>query len=242
MTLLLLAGTGEARQIAWGLAARGVDAIASLAGETKSPETYAIFTRIGGFGGREGFEHFLECENISAILDATHPFAMQISLRTAEVAGQRGIPYCRLLRPAWQAEPGDDWTHVIGETGVVGVIPAGARVFLATGRKTLRCFAPLSDCDLTLRVVDPQPEPFPLPNGRYLVARPPFTLESEITLFQDLDIDWLVTKNAGGEASYAKLLAARKLGIKVAMIDRPPQPNMPSVATVDAALAWVDGL
>ncbi|CUH62937.1 Precorrin-6A reductase [Thalassovita gelatinovora] len=242
MTLLLLAGTGEARQVAWGLSLRGVDAIASLAGATKSPETYAVPTRVGGFGGRGGFEHYLEYKNISAVLDVTHPFAMQISLRSAEVARQLGIPYCQLLRPAWQAEPGDDWTHVIGETGVVGVIPAGGRVFLATGRQTLRCFAPLSDCDLTLRVVDPQPDPFPLPNGRYLVARPPFTVESEIALFQDLNIDWLVVKNAGGEASYAKLLAARELGIKVVMIERPPQPKTPHVGTVEAALAWVDGL
>lgn len=242
MTLLLLAGTFEARQVARGLAERGVVAIASLAGETRTPEALAIPTRIGGFGGREEFEAFLDREGITAILDATHPFAAKISHRTAQVARDRGLPYCQLLRSAWQPEPGDDWRHVVDEAEAASLFPSGSRVFLATGRKSLDRFAQLSDCDVTLRVVDPQPGPFPLPKGRYLVARPPYRLEDERALLAELKVDFVVTKNAGGTRSYAKLLAARELGIPVLMIDRPPLPDAPKVATVDEALNWVEQL
>ncbi len=242
MTLLLLAGTYEARQVARGLAERGLAAIASLAGETRSPEALAIPTRIGGFGGRAGFEAFLDREGITAILDATHPFAAQISHRTAQVARDRGLPYCQLLRPAWQAAPGDDWRHVADEAEAASRIPAGSRVFLATGRKSLDRFAQLSDCDVTLRVVDPQPGPFPLPKGRYLVARPPYRLEDERALLAELKVDFVVTKNAGGTGSYAKLLASRELGTPVLMIDRPQQPEGLRVATVEEALNWAEDL
>ncbi len=242
MTLLLLAGTFEARQVVRGLAERGVDTIASLAGETRAPEPLAIPTRTGGFGGRAGFETFLEQGNISAILDATHPFAAKISHRTAQVARQRGLPYCQLLRPAWRAGPGDDWTHVADESEAAKHIPAGARVLLATGRKSLERFAQLSDCDVILRVVDPPAEPFPYPNGRYLVARPPYRLDDERALLAELRVDFVVTKNSGGTVAYAKLLASRELGVRVLMIDRPPQPEGCRVATVKEALNWVDQL
>ena len=242
MTLLLWAGTAEARQLARGLADRGIDAIGSLAGETKSPEPLAIPTRIGGFGGREGFAEFLEQKGISAILDATHPFATRISHRSAEVARQNGLPYCQVLRPEWVAGPGDDWTHLRDEKEAAQHIPTGTRVLLATGRKSLDRFAQLSDCDLILRVVDPQPEPFPLPNGRYLVARPPFSVASEKALFAELGVDIIVAKNSGGVRAYAKILASREMGIPVLMIDRPEQPDAQKVATVGEALKWVERL
>jgi precorrin-6A/cobalt-precorrin-6A reductase len=57
--------------------------------------------------------------------------------------------------------------------------------------------------------------------------------------FRRLGINWLVTRNSGGTASRAKLEAARTLGIKVAMIRRPPQPPGPKVETVAEAMAWV---
>ena len=237
--LLLLAGTGESRQIAEALRDEKIPVIASLSGATRGPQELPVPTRRGGFGGADGFEGFLDEFGITAILDATHPFAWRISTRTAHIAARRNLPHLQLLRPAWQPGVGDDWTMLEYEEEAREHIPPGARVFLATGRQTLPRFANLKDRYLVCRQIDPPDGPFPFPNGEYLVGRPPFSVEDEVQLFRKLKINWLVVKNAGGAASATKLTAARQLGIPVAMIARPTQPETPRVETVEEALDWV---
>lgn len=242
MTLLLLAGTGEAQQIARALAGRDVPAVASLAGATRSPAPTGLPTRIGGFGGDDGFRAYLAQAGISAVVDATHPFASRISLRTARICHEKSIPYCQVLRPEWHSEPGDRWTHVAHAEDVARHVLPGATVFLATGRQTLGQFANLTHARLICRQIDPPDGPFPFANGEFLVGRPPFSAEEEEALFASLGVSWLVVKNAGGEAPRSKLVAARRLGIDVAMIARPPQPEAHRVASVEAALDWVAAL
>lgn len=235
---LLLAGTGEGRRLAEALAAESIPAIASRAGATRQPEPLGLRTRTGGFGGEGPFRDYLASEGISAVLDATHPFAHRISRRTARVCAELGLPYCQLLRPAWAPEPGDLWTLVDREEDVAELVAPGDVVFLATGRQTLERFSALFCKRLFCRQIDPPTGAFPFANGAYLVGRPPFSVEDEMRLFSDLDIDWLVVKNAGGAASKTKLTAARLLGIRVAMIARPEQPEGQKVETVGEALAW----
>ncbi len=240
--LLLLAGTAEARAIAAELAARGVDAVASLAGATRQPARLALPTRHGGFGGREGFERFLEEERIGAVLDATHPFAARISRRSREVCNERGVAYRQFLRPAWTAGPGDDWTELPSESAVAGVVPPGSTVFLATGMQNLERFANLRDCRVIARRIDTPRAPFPFPGGRFLQGRPPFSVADEVALFERLGVDWLVVKNSGGAASRSKLDAARELGLPVALIARPEQPPGQKLSSIEQALDWVAGL
>ena len=242
MTLLLLAGTREAQEIAQIMAQEGRDVLASLAGVTRAPVNLAVDTRRGGFGGEDGFRQELDQRRITAVLDATHPFAHRISERTARVCQEVGVPYCQLLRPAWQAEAGDRWTHVAREEDVAALVSPGQLVFLATGRQTLDRFSNLSHARIICRQIDPPEGPFPFPNGEFLVGRPPFPVAAEVDLFQSLQINWLVVKNAGGHASKTKLTAARQLGIRVAMIARPPQPEGLKATTVEDALAWVAAL
>ena len=242
MTLLLLAGTGEAQQIARGLSARGVTAIASLAGATRAPRDTGLPTRIGGFGSGEGFRAYMHEQGITAVLDATHPFAVRISARTARICAEVGVPYCQVLRAPWQPEASDHWTLIRDEEAAADHVAPGATVFLATGRQTLERFANLASCRLICRLIDPPDRPFPFPNGEFLVGRPPFSVAQEKALFTRLGVEWLIVKNAGGAASQTKLVAARELGIRVAMIARPAQPDMPRVETVEQALDWVSGL
>ncbi|MEE9389530.1 MAG: cobalt-precorrin-6A reductase [Paracoccaceae bacterium] len=238
--LLLLAGTGQARVIAQRLAAADIPSIATLAGVTREPARLAIKTVTGGFGGAAGFEQFLRQHKISAILDATHPFADAISHRSQKIAAQKGLPYKQVLRPAWVPGAGDCWTMIASEIHAAEHIPTGATVFLATGRQTLPRFDNLSGRHLICRQIDPPDGPFPFENGQFLVGRPPFSVADEIALFERLEIDWLVVKNAGGQASYTKLAAAATLGIPVAMIKRPKQPQGTPVQTIKEALAWVE--
>ena len=240
MTLLLLAGTGDARQIAKGLAGR--DAIASLAGATRDPAPLPIPMRVGGFGGEAGFRAFLHANKITAVLDATHPYANRITERSARICADLGLPFLQFLRPGWLAEPGDTWTEIAREEDAAALIPVGATVFLGTGRQTLERFANLTGRSVICRQIDPPNGPFPFPGGEFLIGRPPFSVADEVALFDGLGVDWLVVKNAGGVASRTKLTAARQLGIPVLMIARPPVGDWPTVATVEDALNWVSGL
>ena len=238
MTLLLLAGTGEAQRLAQELAAHGVDTIASLAGATRAPRDMAVPMRSGGFGGDAGFEAYLTAAGITAVLDATHPFAARITGRTVQICAQRGLPYCQLLRTAWSPVAGDRWTFINDEAAAAPYIGASETVFLATGRQTLDRFANLAPRRVYCRQIDPPEAAFPFEGGEYLVGRPPFSVEDETALFTQLGVDWLVVKNAGGAASRTKLTAARDLNIPVLMISRPAPPDASRVATVDAALRW----
>ena len=238
MTLLLLAGTGEAKRIAWGLVDSGVPAIASLSGATRSPEPLPLPTRIGGFGGEAGFEAYLDTAGITAVLDATHPYASQITHRTARVCAVRSMPYLCLLRPPWLPEAGDNWTEIAAEADAAAHISKTATVFLATGRQTLERFANLEGRRILCRQIDPPTAPFPFEGGEFIISRPPFSVEREERLFAELGVDWLVVKNAGGAESRTKLMAARNLSIPVLLLRRPPVPDAPHVATVQEALEW----
>lgn len=243
MRLLLLAGTAEARQIAMALAGQTrTGVIASLAGTTLAPRSLGVPTRIGGFGGREGFRDWLLKEDVAGVLDATHPFANQMSNRSAEVCAELGVPYLQFLRPPWMPREGDNWVFLNRAEEAAEHIPEGATALLAVGWKELDGFANLTGRTVYSRQIDPPTTPFPLPGGQYIVGRPPHAVADERKLFKRLGIEWLVVKNSGGRASRAKLDAARELGIPVAMIRRPPQPEAPRVSTVAAALTWARSL
>lgn len=238
MTLLLLAGTQEAKAIARQLAGQGADVLASLAGATARPMPLPVPTRVGGFGGAEGFRAVIRDKGITAVLDATHPFAARITTRTAQICADIGLPYCHYLRPPWQPGPGDDWQFIDHASQAAPLIPTEATVLLATGRKTVPDFSGLAPRAVHARVVDPQPEPFPFVGGSYLVDRPPFSEQAERDLFRQLGITHLIAKNAGGSAGRAKLTVARDMGLPVILMNRPIMPAAHRVNTVDAAVAW----
>jgi len=242
MTILVLAGTSEGKEIATSLAALGVRAVASLAGATRAPKPLDLPTRVGGFGGEEGFLDYLKVAKIKAVIDATHPFASQITDRTAGVCATLNMPYLQVLRPAWESQEGDNWAEIAREETAADFIPLGATVFLGTGRQTLDRFTGLEGRRVICRQIDPPTAPFPFEGGEFLIGRPPFPVEREKTLFAALGVEWIVVKNAGGVASATKLTAARELGIPVLMIARPPMPDAMRVATVGEAVSWVQSL
>ena len=242
MTLLILGGTAEAKILAELVAKSGIRATLSLAGVTRAPVPMALPTRVGGFGGADGFRNYVEHKNITAILDATHPFAARITDRTATIAADLGLPYAHLLRPEWTPKAGDNWTMIDREQDAAQHIEMGSTVFLGTGRQTLDQFKNLEGCRVICRQIDPPTAPFPFEGGEFLIGRPPFRVEREREIFSQLGIDVMVVKNAGGAASYTKLEAARDLQIPVLMIRRPKMPLATRFKTVEAALNWIKAL
>ena len=239
MSLLILGGTGEGQKIAEILAAQGADAVVSLAGGSRIEQRTGLPTRVGGFGGSDGFRRYLREAGIHAVLDATHPFADSISRRTAAICHELNLPYCLLLRPAWHPGPGDDWAFLDHEEDAAEHVPPGAVVFMTTGRQNLERFANLAGRRLYCRRIGLPQNPFPFEGGEYLTGTPPFSVQEERELFQRLGVNWLIVKNAGGEAPRTKLIAARQLGIPVALINRPAPPDALRVKTVDEALTWI---
>lgn len=236
--ILLLGGTTEASRLAQLLAEARLDAVFSYAGRTAAPVAQPLPMRVGGFGGAEGLGRWLEAERISHVIDATHPFAAQISRNAHAACAAGGLPLLALQRPAWVAGPGDDWQKVPDVAGAVAVLPLRPmRVFLAIGKQNLEAFAGLPH-DWLLRLVDP-PEALPLPGAQVVIARGPFTVQGDRDLMAAHGITHLVAKNSGGTGAEAKLAAARALGVRVVMIDRPPLPPRREVARPQEAMDWL---
>lgn len=240
MTILILGGTGEARQLAADLDAAGVAVLSSLAGRVFRPALPVGEVRIGGFGGPVGLAEFLRTAGIAAVVDATHPFAARISASAAAAAARTGVPLLRLERPGWRSHPdADDWSWVPDAAAARAAASAARRPFLTTGRQSLPDFLPWADRAVVARVVDP-PE-IELPERWTLIqARGPYELAAERALLRQHRVDALVTKDSGGPLTAAKLAAAEELGLPVVVLERPaPPPGVCTVTTVAAAVQLV---
>jgi precorrin-6A/cobalt-precorrin-6A reductase len=221
--VLLLAGTSEARAIAARLAAEpGCDAVASLAGRTSAPMALALTTRIGGFGGVEGLERYLVEQRITHVINATHPFAAQISANAQAACAALGLPLIVYVREPWRPVPGDDWIEVADNPAAARALgETPKRVFLTIGRQGVAAFRAAPQHKYLLRVIEaPAVGDLP-PNCELVSARGPFTRADEIALMQEKRVEIAVTKNSGGALTYAKIEAARELGLPVVVI-RPP--------------------
>lgn len=236
MTMLLLAGTAEARTLSRLISER-TRLITSLAGATDDPKPYGGDLRVGGFGGVDGLAGFLRDRGVDLILDATHPFATQMSSNARRAADICGCDYLHLLRPEWPVAT--NWTMVPDLAAASRALPSGATVFLATGRGSIRFFTHRHDVSLVVRVIDDRPGAFPGDNGRFLVSQPPFTVAEEVQTLRENRIDVLVSRNSGGTGGTEKLIAARDLGIPVIMARRPDYGPSDRVETVEAAMTWL---
>jgi precorrin-6A/cobalt-precorrin-6A reductase len=237
--VLLLGGTTEASTLAKALAERGIAGVFSYAGRTEAPLAQPLPQRVGGFGGVDGLVAYLRAEAITHLIDATHPFAAQMSAHAVQAAQLVGVPLIALQRQPWTPGPGDRWLAVPDLAAAVQALPESpARVFLAIGRQTLDAFAARPQHHYLLRLVD-APESLPLPDARAIVSRGPFTLEGDLALLQAHRITHIVAKNAGGTGARAKLDAARALHLPVILIDRPAVPDRPVVETVAEVLRWL---
>nr|WP_316655753.1 cobalt-precorrin-6A reductase [uncultured Gellertiella sp.] len=242
--ILVLGGTTEARGLCERLAADPrLDITLSLAGRTLDPRPQPVPVRSGGFGGADGLASWLRSENIDLLIDATHPFAAQISQNAAEAAAITGVPLLALCRPGWERQEGDRWIEVGSVREAVDALPeTPARVFLAIGRQEARQFSARPHHAYLVRSVDPVMPPLDVPEARYILDCGPFDEKAELALLSAERIGVIVAKNSGGSATYGKIAAARSLGIPVIMIGRRIPPDVRTVGTVDAACADIDHL
>lgn len=238
-SILILGGTREASELAQVVAKTGIPAVFSYAGRVADPLAQPLPTRIGGFGGVEGLADHLRRESVTHVVDATHPFAAEMSKNAVAACARVGVQLIALSRPAWVAGEGDQWQYVSDMEHAVATLDGPARrVFLAIGRQGVEAFGAQPQHHYLLRFVD-APSASTLPDCHVVVARGPFDLASDLALLQEHSIDLVVTKNSGGIGARAKLDAARELGVPVLMIERPAMPARREAGSVEQVIEWV---
>jgi precorrin-6A/cobalt-precorrin-6A reductase len=242
--ILILGGTAEARDLAGALAGRAdLAVILSLAGRTLDPAPQPAPVRSGGFGGVSGLAAYLTEEGVDLLIDATHPFAKQISANARAASETTGVPLLRLERTGWAETEGDRWTRVGSISEAVAALgKTPRRVFLAIGRQEAKVFDAAPQHHYLVRSVDPVDPPLDVPDADYLLARGPFAVEAEVALLQEHRIDVIVSKNSGGEATQGKIVAARILGLPVVLVERASADDVHRAETVEAAVRLADHL
>lgn len=221
--VLILGGSSEATALARALVGRAdIAATLSLAGRTLAPIAQPVPTRSGGFGGIDGLVAYLRAERIDLLVDATHPFAARIAHHARAAARLAGCTILKLSRPAWSPQPGDVWHEVATmDEAVTAIGVAPRRVFLTVGSLRLDAFTQAPQHHYLVRTIDPLRTGHGLAHADLIEARGPFDVAAEQRLMRDHRIEVLVTKNSGGDASAAKLVVARKLGLPVVLLRRP---------------------
>lgn len=239
MRALILGGIADASLLATEIARAGIDAVYSYGGRTRAPADQPLPTRIGGFGGVGGLADYIRREGITHVIDATHPFAAQMSRNAVEACAQTGTPLIALERAPWTRAPDDKWIEVGDVAAAAAALPeAPARVFLGIGRQHIAPFAARPQHAYTLRFVDPPEAPLPFA-ADVIVSRGPFTLDGELEMLRSRGIAWIVARNSGGDGARAKVDAARILGLPLIMISRPNRPKRLRVETVTEVMQWL---
>ena len=217
---LVLAGTAESRAVIHALSDEpSVQLTASLAGATPNPAGLPVPTRVGGFGGPEGLAEYCRDNGVGLVIDATHPFARQITRNARDAAASLNIPCLRLERPPWHPEEGDEWRSFDSWQEMADTIPPSERVFLAGGTQSIGIFTKRQDITLWARALNVEGIEGPA-NTTFINAMPQLDKADERATFETHGITLLCCKNSGGNASFAKIVAARDLGIPVWMLRR----------------------
>ncbi|HEY4345508.1 MAG TPA: cobalt-precorrin-6A reductase [Parvibaculum sp.] len=238
--ILILGGTSEASALARHIAGdERFEPLLSFAGRTQNIPAQPVPHRVGGFGGIQGLRDFLKRSDFAALIDATHPFAAQMSTHAAAAADAIGMPLLRLERAGWEKQEGDKWIDVVDMDAAARALDiTPRRVFLTIGRLEVGSFIAAQQHDYLIRVIDDFTPPAGL-RSRVIAARGPFTVADERQLLRAENIDIVVSKNSGGDATAAKLVAARELGIAVIMVARPVLPVVVTLDSVDAVMDWL---
>ena len=174
------------------------------------------------------------------MIDATHPFAARMSMNALAASRATGTPLVVFTRPPWPPLAGDRWIEVATMDDAVEALGSERKTaFLTQGRLQLAAFARAPQHRYIVRAIDPPVGIDVLTECKVILARGPFALADELKLMRDEQVETLVTKNSGGSATYAKIAAARALGVRVVMVRRPKPPEAETLHDLDAVMTWI---
>ncbi|MDB6008086.1 MAG: precorrin-3B C(17)-methyltransferase [Gammaproteobacteria bacterium] len=239
----VFSGTGDGNALARALADREGPIVVSTASEYGGEIAREDCPGVTVWAGRQGVEarrRALLGSRARAIVDATHPFAQQISEQLIGLSKELGIPYLRYERPS-AFDAGGALGSLCDSVAVAAerAIATGQRIFLATGSKDLATFLNAPNAGQRQWFVRITPEPalvrraidLGIPRDHILAMQGPFSEAFNTALWRDQRIDCVVTKDSGEAGGFsAKARAAAALKIPLLVIRR-PQVAYPSIAT-----------
>jgi len=238
--ILLIGGTEEARRLNAILEElENVKLVTSLAGRTANPAELRGHVITGGFGGADGLANFLDRNKIQWVIDASHPYAAEITQTAASVCRAKEISYVRFSRLSWEAAAGDQWISVPSIEQAAAALSDYARIFLSVGRQELAQFADLKDKFFLVRSIEKVSFEPVGSETIFIRERGPFQIEDEISLMRENRVNVVVSKNSGGASTYAKIVAARTLQLPVIMVDRPILPDMTIMTSIENIISSI---
>ena len=228
--IFLIAGTQDGRKLAELLSGKNFDVTASVVSDygRKLLETCAGVKINDRPLDRDDLEKILRAEGFSCLVDASHPYAQNISANAIAATNSAKVLYVRYER----AEVAFDYEKIFHvdsyEAAAVKASELGKNIYLTTGSRSLKVFVDwLKDCNLTVRILPTaevltQCERLGLTPKQIVAMQGPFSTALNVELFRHAGAQVIVTKNSGqiGGAD-TKLEAAKFLGLPVVMIDRP---------------------
>ncbi len=244
--ILVIGGTSEGRAIARELVSRGAEVLATAAtgyGGALLAED-GVAAAVGRLNSAQLAE-LLVSKSVKVLVDASHPFATEVSRNAAGACEMAGVPYIRYARPEEMEAPGPA-VQTAGNYRDAARMACGAgrTIFLATGSKTAGIFVEEARKTGSRVVVRAMPDPeiirslltLGISPGDVVAARGPFGEDMNMALLKHFRADVLVTKESGRAGGIGeKISAAAKLGLPVIMIKRPPEPPG-AVGTVEEAV------
>ena len=247
--IFLIAGTEDGRKLAEFLLRRGFDVTASVVSDygRKLLETCAGVKINDKPLNRDELEKILREENFNCLVDASHPYAQNVSTNAISAAQTAQIPYIRYERAEVEFTYDKIFRVESYEAAAIKASELGKNIFLTTGSRNLKIFVDLlKDCNLTARVLPTaevlaQCEILGLTPKQIIAMQGKFSAELNVELFKHAGAEVIVTKNSGqiGGAD-TKIQAAQILNLPVVMIDRPKifYPNL--AETFDAVLKFLE--
>lgn len=233
--ILLFAGTTEGRNLAEFLEKNQMPTevcVATQYGETLLEEGKYLHVHAGRLDETE-MEQQIQKQQITLVIDATHPYAVIVSQNIRRACSRTGTEYIRLARKETDASWKQEMEDV---TEVASVAEAAAflakkegRIFAATGSKELSAYQVIPDYqDRVVARVLSTPEAVSECamlgfSGKNLICmQGPFTEDLNVAMLRQAQASWMVTKESGKAGGFLeKLRAAKKAGAKLVVIKRP---------------------
>lgn len=247
--LWLIGGTTESVMLAQAIASLSLPCtvtVTTAAAKALYPETPLLHVQVGCFDTQQ-LEQFLQTQTIAAVLDASHPFAVEISLHAIQATAHRQLPYLRFERPIVDSQ--DDNAQVISLDNFATLLSSDylyqQRVLLTIGYKALPLFQSWQNQSTLFARILPSVTSLEaalaagFSSDRIIALRPPVSAGLEKALWQQWNISLVVTKasgSAGGED--VKRTLAAELGIPLITITRPIVDYPQQTSEVSVALEF----
>jgi len=234
-TWMIFGGTAEGRLLAEYCASQGIAATVSVAtdyGESLLPRSSGLHLHNGRMDEPQMERYFRE-NGIQCVIDATHPFATEVSQNIRAACETCGLTYYRVVRQRSAEIPDAVYCDTMAEAvDFLETVPG--RILVTTGSKELPELVRLTDAAerCTLRVLDTpavREECLRLgfPDERILAGKGPFTLEQNAAHLRESGAAWLLTKESGSAGGFEeKAEAARQVGARLVVLRRPTEEGL----------------